>query len=485
MGSNPSRGTTFPLGKVKRAAKHLVSGKAILYVVLYVVFPTVTIAQVRGFKSPKITHMQNIVTNIAPNTTETATPTTLRPAPGRSTSANPIWVAEADGIWRNTKAKQKWLYERPIIRGKETFKALGTKRLKLAKEEFARRITLRAQGTEPTEKASKATTAGAVIRLYIDADYPDKMLNPRPELMKGMEAKNSQMLLGFWDPVPVEACTCKRFDEYKDWRVKKLERSTAGTRMIDLELNTLTNAFRLAKRRELVLFNPMIDHQKFHDPKNVAHCREYMPQDSTELHERASILFRHPRSAVLGFQYLFEAMTGLRTEEVLYLGTEKDGTRFGTLTECGKFMRVWRCKGQRSVNPYCAVHDGLNAVMKAHKAWKAAHYPDSPLFFPSPVDPSQPVGSEALAHALGHLPGKKVTSHGARAFYVTVRRSWGIPDSQIAFEIGHTSGGSTLAKVYGGVPLSWLTNGPRMSWLPKGRPAWKAHSRKKTKSSTK
>jgi len=53
----------------------------------------------------------------------------------------------------------------------------------------------------------------------------------------------------------------------------------------------------------LVLFNPMIDHQKFHDPKNVVHCREYMPQDSTELHERASILFRHPRSAVLGLPW--------------------------------------------------------------------------------------------------------------------------------------------------------------------------------------
>ena len=416
--------------------------------------------------------MQNIVTNIAPNTTETATSTALLPAPGRSTSANPIWVAEADGIWRNTKAKQKWLYERPIIRGKETFKALGTKSLKLAKEEFARRITLRAQGTEPTDKASKATTAGAVIRLYIDADYPDKMLNPRPVLMKGMEAKNCQMLLGFWDDVQIDQCTSGRCDKYRDWRVQNKTRSTAGTRMIDLELNTLTNAFRLAKRRDVVLFNPMTDHPKFHDPKKVVHCRSYMPADADQLHERAGHLFQHPRSMVLGFQYLYEAVTGLRTEEVLKLGAEKDGTRFGSLTEDGKYMRVWRCKGQHSVNPYSAVHEGLRAVMDAHKGWLEENYPGCTLFFPSPVDPTMPVGSEALAHALGKLPGKKVTSHGGRAFYVTVRRSWGIPDSQIAFEIGHTSGGSTLAKVYGGVPLSWLTDGPRMSWLPKGAPAW-------------
>jgi hypothetical protein len=405
---------------------------------------------------------------------ETTTPT--RSAPGIFTSEDPIWVRVCDGIWRRTTNKQKWLYERPIITGKPTTKSLNTVKIKLAKEELARRTTLRAQGIEPTEKApdetTTATTTGDVIRLYVEADYPDKMLNPRPVLMKGMEAKNCQMLLGFWDDVQIDQCTSGRCDEYRDWRVENKTRSTAGTRMIDLELNTLTNAFRLAKRRDVVLFNPMTDHPKFHDPKKVVHCRSYMPSDADQLHERAGHLFQHPRSVVLGFQYLYEAMTGLRTEEVLRLGTEKDGTRFGSLTEDGKYMRVWRCKGQHSVNPYSAVHEGLRTVMEAHRAWQEAKYPGCKLFLPSPVDPTMPVGSEALAHALGKLPGKKVTSHGGRAFYVTVRRSWGIPDSQIAFEIGHTSGGSTLAKLYGGVPLSWLTDGPRMSWLPKGAPAW-------------
>lgn len=61
----------------------------------------------------------------------------------------------------------------------------------------------------------------------------------------------------------------------------------------------------------------------------------------------------------------------------------------------------------------------------------------------------------ALAHALRRLREKdlikrKITPHGARAWFVTVRRSHGAPDSQIALEIGHTSGGSTLSSVYGG-----------------------------------
>ena len=86
------------------------------------------------------------------------------------------------------------------------------------------------------------------------------------------------------------------------------------------------------------------------------------------------------------------------------------------------------------------------------------------------------VDKSALAHALvrirPQLP-RKITSHGARAFYVTVRRSHGVMDSQIAWEIGHTSGGATLAEVYGGAPPYWLAgDGPKLSWLPVGKPAW-------------
>src|SRR5206468_12772993 len=97
--------------------------------------------------------------------------------------------------------------------------------------------------------------------------------------------------------------------------------------------------------------------------------------------------------------------------------------------------------------------------------------------FPSSRKAQQPISKRALTHALGrlHRNGKirKLTSHGGRAYYVTVRRSHGIPDSQIAFEIGHTSAGVTLAAVYGGVPPHWRTGeGPRMTWLPNRKPAW-------------
>ena len=55
-----------------------------------------------------------------------------------------------------------------------------------------------------------------------------------------------------------------------------------------------------------------------------------------------------------------------------------------------------------------------------------------------------------------------------------VRRSNGISDSQIAWEINHVGGVGMLEKVYGGVPPHWTQgNGPKLSWMPKGEPAWK------------
>lgn len=177
---------------------------------------------------------------------------------------------------------------------------------------------------------------------------------------------------------------------------------------------------------------------------------------------------------------LFEAMTGLRTCEILKWRTDAGPDDPGYVTPDGKSLRVWRCKGQHSVNPFVKVHEGLAAALAAHREWKAAHYPESTWFFPGHERAeNRPVHKGALAHSLRRLhkqgEGKKYTSHGMRAFYVTVRRSHGVTDSQIAFEIGHTSGGTTLAAVYGGVPPHWLTGeGPRMAWLPTSKCAWES-----------
>ena len=194
-----------------------------------------------------------------------------------------------------------------------------------------------------------------------------------------------------------------------------------------------------------------------------------MPQNADELHQLAGKLFQHPHSVVLGFQLLFEAYTGLRTAEILMWG--QDG--FGELVQGSTFVRSWRAKGQHATNPYVQVNDGLRALLGAHRSWKEANYPTRQEFFPSHCGGI--VDKGALAHALRRIckGGKKFTSHGMRAFYVLIRRSQGATDAQIAFEIGHTSGGACITSTYGGVPESWRNGGgPNLQWLPAGEPAW-------------
>ena len=319
---------------------------------------------------------------------------------------------------------------------------------------------------------------GEIIWRYERDDYLDKHLASRTGKTRSDEKRQCETLMQFWDNIQIPAVSDAVCDKYADWRKRHIRQGT-GERTIDRELSRLNNAFRYAKRRELIRFNPLLDRPKYQTSKMVHHCREFMPGSADELHACAGKLMEHQHSAVLGFQQLFESMTGLRTCEVLKWRTDAGPDDPGYVTPDGKSLRVWRCKGQHSVNPFVKVHDGLAAALDAHRKWKQAFYPDSSWFFPGhKLEENQSVDKGALAHALRRLSGKmgkKLTSHGCRAFYVTVRRSHGMTDSQIAFEIGHTSGGATLAAVYGGVPPHWQTDCPKMSWLPvTGKPAWES-----------
>lgn len=125
------------------------------------------------------------------------------------------------------------------------------------------------------------------------------------------------------------------------------------------------------------------------------------------------------------------------------------------------------------------------------KRWHDRRYPESPWFFPSADDPeNNHVDSNALCHTLRRLAqlepavregriipkGQRRTSHGLRAFYVTVRRSEGIEDGSIAAELGDKTGPSIIESTYGGLPPNWLdTSVGKISFLPEqGEPAWVA-----------
>jgi hypothetical protein len=397
------------------------------------------------------------------------------------------FVQVEPGIYRDNLTGR--FFERPTIDGKRTWRKLVGENLKLSREEYYRRRIAAASGRDPYHKTWKPTeaklanskeearTVGDVIRRYQKDGCPDKHLLSRPESTRASKEQHCHTLLPFWDSIDVTNATDPICDNYRDWRLGRITKGE-GLRTIDCELNTLSSAFRYSKRRGVVKLNPLTDRPKYQPSSRVRHCREFMPTDADELHEIARELFKDRRSHVLGWQMLAEAYSGLRGCEVLKWRASAKPGQFGFVTRDGKSMAVWRCKNQHFNNPYVHLHEGMAPMLEAHRKWREKNYPDTEWFFPGRGrEINQPVTDKALSHALRRIWRDRehhIKPHGNRAFYVTVRRSWGVPDNQIAYEIGHSSGGSTLESVYGGVPPHWRKGeGPRMSWLPiNGKPAW-------------
>lgn len=385
-------------------------------------------------------------------------------------------------------------HERPTINGRATFRSLGTK--KLTGDDGARAIYALRRAKELLAKEGggkspyakiELKTVGEVIRRYAADGYLDHQRQPRRTETRKMETSNCEMLLNFWDKILIDEVTLGKCDQYCDWRRKQIKRKDSdGFRTVDLDLNTLNNAMIWAWRCEVIKFNPLAQRRpKYCTEKNVSHCREFKANDSNQLHDIARWLFKKPmppqivgkhggyrsgvqhRTEVCGWQYLFEALSGVRTSEALRLRTDALPGQPGYI-ENWKVLYIERCKN--GVNPFIVITPQLEQMLRALFAWKERRFKNSPWYFPSyKSNGAKHVEKSTLAHNLVKASkkfGKKLTSHGARAFYVTLRRSWGIPDAQIAIELGHTNA-STLVDVYGGVPTNWLTgDGPKMSWTP-------------------
>jgi len=348
----------------------------------------------------------------------------------------------------------------------------------------------------PDKAAKKSATVASIINAYAEAGYPEKRENPRVDYVeetpgglkkavpKGRhgrcEMDNCATLLAFFNKGQmVQELGQPMLNEYYAWRKRNISKG-AGARTTDLELNTLSNALGMARRAGKIDANPIEGRMHYHSSTSARHCRDLAPKDADELHEIAAALFGDRRSEVLGWQVLFEGLTGLRTNEALGLRMGARSDEPGGLTEDGGSLCVRRSKKSGRDNPYVQVHDGLKQVLEAHKAWHTQRYPLSPWCFPGrDQDGGKPADKSALTKALDRLFDQKVlkkkfTSHGLRAFCVRVRRSNGASDAQIAWEINHVGGVGTLEKVHGSAPPHWVDGkGPKLSWMPKGDPAWK------------
>jgi integrase len=278
--------------------------------------------------------------------------------------------------------------------------------------------------------------------------------------------------------MPADAVSARMCDTYADIRRGEISDSgRAGNCTVDKELQTLSMAFTYAVRSGITPSNPIRhDRPRYDRPSMARHARDCMPASGTELHRLAHALADDPRGEVLAWQCLFSALTGCRTGEILRMRFDAAPRKAGFVE--GDWLWIERLKG--GVNPFVVLHPDLRACMAAHRAWHAEKHPDSPWWFPSPEAGIGPVDNASLVHALKRISAAlglgARTGHGLRAFYVTVRRSAGISDGQVAAEIGDKTS-SLISTTYGQIPPGWR-GGPDLSWRPANDPPfWEVFAR--------
>ena len=385
-------------------------------------------------------------------------------------------------IYRDSRTG--FLYERPKISGKRTWRKLDSQLLKYARAELAAKRSDQArarQGLARCPYGPDQFTVGQLIGKYRDARCPTRNLEPRVDPYLKSETDRLDKLLPYWKDIQADAIKVKHCGEYFSYRKRQMREGVHGGRAVDLELTTLNNCLRWSLITGRLEVNRLDIARPKYRGKTIRHCREFMPLDGDELHALARFLFENPRSEALGWQLLLTAMTGCRTSEVLRLRRDAKTRQQAGFIE-GDWLWLQRSKG--GVNPFAAIHPALRECLDALDLWHAQRQSGrkgqrrqarSPFFVPGRL-PDAPMDATALTHALeraGAVVAKAHrTSHGLRAYYVTMRRSEGIADGQIAAEIGDRSGPAIISQTYGDIPPNWK-GAAKLSWMPdEAKPAW-------------
>lgn len=295
-------------------------------------------------------------------------------------------------------------------------------------------------------------------RRYIAAGHPDKRGERRPPEVCARELVRIDSLRKHLRGVTAERITVRNCAEYG-------AANRHRPRSADLDLQVLSNLCWFAVMEGVLQTNPVLGRAKHRKAGDVIHCRDAMPKDADELHEIAGRMMRNPVSAATGWQMLFEAFTGCRTSEVLAMRT--DATQRGQHGfDDGTYLHVRRQKSGGF--PYLKIDADLRELLTAHKAWKTV---DSPWYFPG-LSGGLPLTRFALSHRLKSMKlGKRITSHGLRAYFVTLHRSRGLGNEQVAALIGDRTS-SLIETTYGALPEVW-SGGEPLGFMPKNcKKAW-------------
>lgn len=355
----------------------------------------------------------------------------------------------APGLYRRNGA----IYARVWDEGKRTWRSTGTNDPDTARKilkQWSKDTVLKEHGIMPKVAALelKSVTVDAVIKNYIEAGFPDRKMRPKAPTTVETEQKNLVRVKAYFGPLRAATLTLKDCDKFRDWRAsggykwtrgEDERKSKARTRLVDIELQALSNALVLAVRQGKLKSNPLVGRTRYHREEDTRHCREVAPTGAQL--QTIETTLRQNGKTVVADCVMFLAFSGLRINEALPLDWE-------AVDWDNELIHVVREK--RGVNPWVPILPEMKALLMAMRARAKSH-----LLFPSPRDAKKPVAYVTIAKTLAgvceDLNIRHATPHGLRSFFVTQCRESGLSDAEIAALIGDKSGPAIISTTYGDV----------------------------------
>jgi integrase len=311
----------------------------------------------------------------------------------------------------------------------------------------------------------------------------------------------------------VAGITARTMSEYVVWRRSNIRRGT-GDRSADIQLAALSSLCQWAQFDGRIAANPFSKRPRFQDSAAVRHCHEAMPETDEILHRLLTWFFTRTadvpsaalqhspdtRRITAGAWLAFTALTGLRPQEPQELWLLPNMTQTPDSlkslqpgqcfpTRDGQ-MRMKVVRYKRGQNPFVILTPAALDFLRVWTEWlvgvrHTSYSMPTKRLFPNVDDPTRPFCAGSDTSPLNKLlndacracavPPCRPKGLG-RAFYVRVRRSQGADDATIAGELGQTTNGELIRKVYGD-PDDML-HGSAYDWLPDDQdrrptdPAW-------------
>jgi integrase len=347
------------------------------------------------------------------------------------------------------------IYARVRDKGRLTWKSTETDKAADARKwlrKWRREKWMLANGIEPegVTLQRKRVTVAEIVDAYVEAGCPNRKNRPKkPQTVKD-EVRYLRPVRQYFGDTPAAGLTLHDCDTYRDWRKRggfvstftirghaRTVKTKGGNRIVDMELQTLSNALNLAVRRGLLKANPLRGRGRYQSADEVRHCREVAP--TPEGLQKIIGWLRGRNETAVADLVAFLAYTGLRIGEALPLTWDKVNLKEG-------LVNVQREK--RGVNPWVPILPETETLLR-----EMGERATSPLLFPSPFEPSKPRDPAAIRHRLTAackaLGLSHVTPHGLRSYFVTQARQSGLTDAEIAMLIGDKTGPAIIAHTYG------------------------------------